>query len=234
MESSYKIFSLNGNIGSGKTSFLNQLKKKFPKWNFIDEPVDTWTQFVNEKGESLLGAFYKDRKRWSYTFQNVAFLTRIRAIAQAVKEWKERCKNDPEELKNNIFITERCVNTDFHVFAKMLKEDGSMDKMEWDIYRQWHRYLSVDCQVSGILYVQCNPKLCSERIQLRSRKGEETIPLEYLEKLHQYHEAWINNTNIPIIDIDTENNLIDENGNFEAKIGGIPYEEALLKFVKKC
>jgi deoxyadenosine/deoxycytidine kinase len=123
------IISIDGNIGAGKSTFLNQLKKQFPKFHYVDEPVDTWTKFVNEEGESLLEVFYKDRKRWSYTFQNCAFMTRTRAIVQAIKEWKQKCLIDPEEIKNNVFITERCVETDFNVFAKMLYQDGSLDKM---------------------------------------------------------------------------------------------------------
>jgi deoxyadenosine/deoxycytidine kinase len=56
------ILSIDGNIGAGKSTFLNQLKKSYPNWHFVDEPVDTWTKFVNENNESLLEVFYKDRK----------------------------------------------------------------------------------------------------------------------------------------------------------------------------
>jgi deoxyadenosine/deoxycytidine kinase len=81
------IISIDGNIGAGKTTFLNELKTTHPEWHFIDEPVDSWMKFKNEHGESLLEVFYKDRKRWSYTFQNCAFLTRIRAITKAIEDF---------------------------------------------------------------------------------------------------------------------------------------------------
>lgn len=197
------IISIDGNVGSGKSTLLNKLKERFPNIHFIDEPVDVWTRFLNENDESLLQVFYKDRKRWSYTFQNVAFMTRVRAITKAINDWKKECKINPEMAKHNIFVTERCVDTDFNVFAKMLHEDGSIDKMEWDIYRQWYRFLSVDTKVAGLVYVNCEPEKCKSRIGIRNRMGEDTIPLEYLQQLHRYHEDWIGNTSIPVLRINS-------------------------------
>lgn len=198
------ILSIDGNIGAGKSTFLNQLKKQFPNWHFIDEPVDTWTKFVNEDNESLLEVFYKDRKRWSYTFQNCAFLTRVRSMTKAIKDWKKDCATEPKEMNNDIFVTERSVATDFNVFAKMLRQEGSLNKMEWDMYKQWYHYLYTDCKISGIIYITCNPEKCDERIKIRGRAGED-IPQEYLNRLHSAHEEWINNTDIPVFKIDTEN-----------------------------
>jgi deoxyadenosine/deoxycytidine kinase len=197
------ILSIDGNIGAGKSTFLNQLKKQFPKIHYIEEPVDTWTKFVNEEGESLLEVFYKDRKRWSYTFQNCAFLTRVRAITKSISDWKKLCQLNPSEAENNIFITERSVATDFHVFAKMLYQDGSLNKMEWDMYRNWYHFLFTDCRISGIIYITCDVDKCLQRISIRNRQGEEGIPLEYLTQLHKAHEDWIDNTDIPVFKIDT-------------------------------
>jgi deoxyadenosine/deoxycytidine kinase len=200
------LVSIDGNIGAGKSTFLNSLKENFPQWHFIDEPVDSWTKFKNEHDESLLEVYYKDRHRWSYTFQNCAFLTRIKAITSAIKKWQNECKLNPELAKHNIFITERSVETDYNVFAKMLHDDGSLDKMEWDLYRQWYRYLiqSSGIEVSGIIYVNCSPEKCLARIGNRAREGESIIPLEYLSNLHNYHENWINNTTCSVLNVSTE------------------------------
>lgn len=46
--------------------------------------------------------------------------------------------------------------------------------------------------VKGVIYVQCDPKTCSERIKKRAREGEGEIPLDYLQKLHEKHEEWLN------------------------------------------
>jgi hypothetical protein len=34
-------------------TLLKKLKELHPDWTFIDEPVDTWTQLRNEKGNLL-------------------------------------------------------------------------------------------------------------------------------------------------------------------------------------
>ena len=41
-----------------------------------------------------------------------------------------------------------------------------------------------------------NTAVCFERIKKRNRKGEDLIPLEYLEMCHSYHEKWIMNNQI--------------------------------------
>ncbi len=221
------IISIDGNVGSGKSTLLAKLKERFSNIHFIDEPVDVWTRFVDENGDSLLQVFYKDRKRWSYTFQNVAFMTRVRAITRAINDWKKDCKINPENIKHNIFVTERCVDTDFNVFAKMLHEDNSINKMEWDIYRQWYRFLSVDTKVSGLVYVNCEPEKCKDRIGIRNRTGEDSIPIEYLQQLHKYHEGWINNTSIPVLRIDSNADV--DGDKFPKTDGG---EDSLVAFTR--
>lgn len=203
------IISIDGGIGSGKSRTLNILKENYPNFHFVDEPVSVWENFKDENGDSLLKLFYKDRKRWSYTFQNVAFMTRARALTKAIKDWKNACEKNPALEKNNVFITERCIETDFNVFAKMLHEDKSLNKLEWDVYRQWYRYLAPECAVSGIVYIVCSPEKCKERINRRSRTGEDSIPIEYLNQLHEYHEDWINNTSIPVLRFNSEEDLND-------------------------
>ena len=65
---------------------------------------------------------------------------------------------------------------------------------EYDIYCNWNEWLSSEFNVkpNAYIYLQCNPNVNSERICQRSRDGENNIPLEYLEKLHQKHEEWMN------------------------------------------
>ena len=48
-----------------------------------------------------------------------------------------------------------------------------------------------DCHTSAIIYLRCDPRVCSERIKKRNREGEEEIPLEYLTNVHERHEEWI-------------------------------------------
>ncbi len=188
------LISIEGGIGGGKTTLMEQLRTMYPEWHFIDEPLDTWTALKNEEGEDLLTVFYKDIHRWAYTFQNCALLSRAQNIKKAVERWRAECEYSEEARRQNIFVTERCLETDFNVFAQMLREDGKLNGIEWDLYKQWYRMLEGTCAVNALVYVDTPPDICEHRIKLRARDGEGTIEPAYLRNLHKYHEQWIDRT----------------------------------------
>lgn len=188
------LVSIEGNIGAGKTTLLKRLKSSHPEWEFIDEPVDTWSSIRNEKGESILEVFYKDRHRWSYTFQNCALLTRFQNIESAVAKARNSGK-----VGKHVFLTERCLDTDFHVFTKMLKEEGSIDKLELDLYIRWlHQLKATATPLSAIVHVNTEPSVCAERIKQRSRGGESAISMDYLENLNHHQTTWVDSADLPV------------------------------------
>ena len=196
------LISIEGDIGAGKSTLIDKLKAGHPEWHFIDEPVTTWTNLKTSDGENLLELFYKDKPRYSYTFQNCALLSRALNIKKCIDEWKERCELNPEEAQHNVFITERCIETDFFVFAQMLFDDGFMNLLEWDLYKMWYNYVKAQSYpLTGIIYVSTPPEICLERIHIRARKGEDLIPIEYLQKLDTYQKRWLKSeTEIKIIE----------------------------------
>ena len=187
------IISIDGNIGSGKSTFLNLLKEKYnDKFYFAKEPVDQW---LNIKGENLLEKFYHDKDRWSYTFQNYAYITRINELLNGIKSNK------------SIIITERSINTDKNVFARMLTEDKFMSEFEYSLYNTWFNHFNV--KIDGQIYVRTELDNCVQRIQQRNRQGESTIDKEYLESLEKKHEDWLMNRNDILI--------LDGNQNFKSE-----------------
>jgi deoxyadenosine/deoxycytidine kinase len=182
------LLSLEGNIGSGKSTLLRKLKEVEPDWVFVDEPVDSWMSIQNETGENLLEVFYKDKKRWSYTFQNAAVLTRGMMIQEAIQKYKD-------SEKKVVVVMERCIETDRNVFATMLKGDGMLNGIEWELYERWYRFLGgMVPPMNGYIWVDVPPEVCAERIVKRGRGGEEAIPLEYLKELDAAHSVWLSNT----------------------------------------
>ena len=185
------IISIEGNIGSGKSSVIEKLKKNYPNFYYLQEPVDVWTKYKDENGKTILDLFYENNTRWAYTFQNLAYITRIQQIL-AVKD------------KYDVIITERSIFTDRNVFAKILEQDGHINKIEKSLYDQWFELLKKDVKVDGYIYIKADPKVSHERIRKRNRQGEENIPIEYLEKLHQAHNEWLIQENTINIDGNTE------------------------------
>lgn len=195
------LVSIEGNIGAGKTTLLKYLRDTHPEWVFIDEPVDTWSRIRNEEGESILEVFYKDRRRWSYTFQNCALLTRYQNIETAVS--KKRAQNPSGPV---VFLTERCLETDYYVFTRMLQDEGSIDSMEIELYERLLSQLKKTAtSLTAIIHVNTEPELCQDRIKQRGRSGEDAITLDYLQALHKYQSNWIDRTHLPTLQTDVKN-----------------------------
>ena len=59
-----KIFFIEGNIGSGKSTFLKNLEKYNLLTNvqFIQEPVNEWKETKDKDGINILEHFYSDMK----------------------------------------------------------------------------------------------------------------------------------------------------------------------------
>jgi deoxyadenosine/deoxycytidine kinase len=172
------IISLEGNIGAGKSTLFNQLKAAHPEWTFVDEPVDEWMRLVDSDGKSLLQNFYDDRRRWAYTFQITALLSRSKALAAA---------------RGDIIVTERSLGADKNVFAKMLHADGDIGKLEWTLYNNWFDQISKTCPaIDAYIHLDTPVTICDERIRRRARDGE-SVPVDYLDRLDSYHFAWLLN-----------------------------------------
>jgi thymidylate kinase len=190
MNANYKIVSIEGNIGSGKSTLLESLRKKYEDNNnviFLREPVDDWEKIKDKEGINMLKKFYLDQKKYSFAFQMMAYISRLKILRDTIKEIKQ-IKN-PE--KKFIIITERSLYTDKHVFAKMLYDQGKIEDVCYQIYLNWFDEFVSDFDIKNTIYVNTEPKKCYERIHKRSREGEEVIPLNYLESCHNYHNEFL-------------------------------------------
>lgn len=208
------LISIEGNIGSGKSTILRKLKETFPEWTFVDEPVDVWLNLKNNDGESLLEVFYKDKKRWSYTFQNVALLHRFQKLKHAIES--------RDTTKKNVIVMERSIFTDKMIFTMMLRDSGFIDSLEWKVYQDWFNYIdSIMPHMDGYVYINTTPEKCLERIATRHREGESIIPLSYLQDLDKYHHSWLfapdhtkpvldyDNNHSPDIDLDKIKSFVE-------------------------
>ena len=112
---STRIVAIEGNLGAGKSTFLSFLNRVLPDVEIIKEPVDEWQ---NIRGHNLLDCYYKDPKRWSFTFQTYAMISRM-------KLWNAHLKESPNKLK----LSERSMLADRFVFGELMGDLGNVMPM---------------------------------------------------------------------------------------------------------
>jgi deoxyadenosine/deoxycytidine kinase len=170
--------ALEGNIGAGKSTFLKMLGNYFNA-QLVPEPHEQWQQVG---GGNLLDHFYKDTKRWAYTFQTYAFVTRV--VAQ-----QEQARTNTKPLQ----ILERSVFSDRYCFAQNAYELGFLETLEWQLYQEWFSWLVTGFtqKPDAFIYIRTTPEVCYNRINKRSRSEESGVSMAYLESLHAKHEAWL-------------------------------------------
>lgn len=175
------IISVQGNIGSGKSTLVSNLKELLggnQRICYLQEPVDEWKDIRNAEGKSILELFYNNQEGYAFQFQMMAYISRLAILKRAL------------ESNYDVIVTERSLATDKNVFCQMLHDSKKIKDVEFQIYNKWFDEFQRDFPDENIVYIQTDPDVAYERVGLRNREGE-TIPLEYLAECHDYHEKWI-------------------------------------------
>ena len=189
-----RIISIEGNIGSGKSTFVEQLKLniKNDKICFLEEPVDIWNTIIDKDGITILENYYKDNKKWAFSFQMMAYISRLSLLKKAI-----------ESNKYEIIITERSLYTDKYVFCQMLYDNNLIEDIEYSIYNKWFEEFNIIQDIQYV-YLKTDPIISYERVIKRCRTGE-TISLSYLINCCHYHDKWLSNEKVIIINANLEN-----------------------------
>lgn len=185
--------SIEGNIGSGKTTYLNIIKNK--GYNVYCENVH------NKLWINLLEKYNSNMNRYALSIQMNSLLDKITL----------------PYISNEINIYERSPYNVTHVFGSLLYENNIYDPDEYNLeckYSEKFGWIP-----DKIIYLQCDPDICFKRIQSRLVSGDNKITRDYINLLHCKHENIYNdltkshllsNTQIYILNT---NNDIDINKN---------------------
>jgi len=169
------FIAVEGNIGVGKSTFCSQLTevRGADRTRLFPEPVD------KPAFRTLLGLFYEDPSRWGFTFQMYALKERFKQHTLAA----ELVANGIGAVQDRSIYADGC-------FGRLVSMDGNMTQEEWDIYadtfgslKRYLRYPDV------MVYLRADPEVCHERTKTRGREEESGVPLGYLKRLHDEHEA---------------------------------------------
>jgi deoxyadenosine/deoxycytidine kinase len=173
------MYILEGNIGAGKSTFLQLIKKYMKDIDVALEPLHNWQKKVY--GQSLLTNFYQDAKRWAYSLETFAMICRV----------KEHIKDQAQENQNRII--ERSIYSGHYCFAVNGYKHGFMSDSEWELYQQWFNFLIPNkcLPPRGFIYLQTNPEVAYKRLKKRNRLAEKKISFAYLQQIHDHHEQFL-------------------------------------------
>lgn len=182
------IYTIDGNIGCGKTTILNYLHKH--KNMQIDlEPVDKWKPFLDNIYINKTGYFNLQ-----------------------IKVWLDRAWIQDKET-NSIIFMERSPYFIRNTFNKNDYINNNINEDEYNVINEMYQKTDKIWKSNFYIYLRSSPKKCLERIKIRGRDNEINIDEDYLTSIHNLHEeAYLQllETNKNVILIDIENKTIEE------------------------
>ncbi len=182
--------AIAGNIGSGKTTLTSSLSKHY-NWEPHFEDVDD-NPYIND--------FYDDMQRWSFNLQVYFLNTRFNQILKIRKSGKN-------------VIQDRTIYEDAYIFAPNLHAMGLMSTRDFDNYLSLFELLSSLIQPPDlVIYLRASVPTLVNQIQKRGRKYENSIRIDYLKRLNERYEAWVNTYKLgKLLIVDVDNSNFSEN-----------------------
>lgn len=163
--------AVTGNIGAGKTTLTTMLAKHYG-WNAQFEDVDH---------NPYLDDFYQDMSKWSFALQIYFLGSRFRQV----KEIRESGKN---------IIQDRTIYEDAYIFAENLNEMNLLSERDYQNYSSLFELMKGFVSAPDLLiYLKADISTLTKQIAKRGREYESGISIDYLMRLNNKYEAWINN-----------------------------------------
>lgn len=162
--------AIAGNIGSGKTTLTGLLAKHY---NYE-------AQYEDVDDNPYLDDFYEEMQRWSFNLQIYFLRSRFEQV-QRVRE---------EGLN---VIQDRTIYEDANIFAPNLHAMGLMTARDYNSYKGLFDIMEKNLKAPDLLiYLRASVPTLVDHIQKRGRDYENSIRIDYLRRLNERYEAWIN------------------------------------------
>lgn len=175
--------AIAGNIGAGKTTLTQMLAKHYG-W----EP-----HFEDVLKNPYLDDFYERMERWSFNLQIYFLNSRFNQMLECSK-------------KEKYTIQDRTIYEDAFIFAPNLQAMGLMTNRDYKNYKSIFNTLNSFVKDPDLLiYLRSGIPNLVDQIHKRGRDYENTISIEYLSRLNERYEAWIQSydkSNLLVIEVD--------------------------------
>lgn len=181
------VFLIAGNIGSGKTEFLNYIKKNTDKFDFLFSPdeekkVVTIPEAIDSPA---LKSFYRDRKSYSFPFEISCLTNRIVRHIEAKHDsgihiFDRGIIEGAETFSKNSYLSGNLIHPSYDLYKNVLKTGlDILDRTQSDSWlEKFIIYLNVD-----------NPEILQQR-QRKRNTTDEVIPEGYLTAINDQYTGF--------------------------------------------
>lgn len=164
-----KHIAIAGNIGAGKTTLTTQLGKHFG-WE---------VHYESTEDNPYLSDFYMDMHRWSFNLQIYFLNSRYGQVLEILSG-------------NKTVIQDRTIYEDSYIFAPNLHDMGLMTTRDFENYFSLFDTMSSQIQPPDLLiYLRASIPTLVSHIEKRGRDYEGSISIDYLKRLNERYETWI-------------------------------------------
>ena len=153
-----------------------------------------WTaQFEDVEMNPYLDDFYNDMEKWAFNLQIYFLGSRF----NQVKEIRESGKD---------IIQDRTIYEDAHIFASNLNDMGLLSTRDYNNYLRVFNLMTSFVEAPDLLiYLKASIPTLVSQIQKRGRDYENSISIDYLNRLNEKYDKWISNYKegkVLVIDVD--------------------------------
>lgn len=155
-----KIFCIDGNIGSGKSTILDELKHK--GYKVFKENLEDWMPVLN--------LFYEDQKKWMFTLQ-------VKIIMSMKQQYDDMCACVSEPF---VFVERSPLSS--LLFVKNGVRNGYLTLEEINTFTSI--FIENFWNPDKIFYINTPVDVCFQRKQKRNRQCEKDVECTYLQQLN--------------------------------------------------